>query len=98
MPIHPVISGEVLTVGRDLFGLGNYVELAHEKDLKSKYAHMGKIYVKAGQKVSSENILGEVGLTGNTSGPHTHLEITNNGKYLDPQALLPQLPDMPAMK
>lgn len=95
MPIHPVISGEVLTVGRDLFGLGNYVELAHEKGYKSKYAHLGKIYVKTGQKVDAENILGEVGLTGNTSGPHTHLEITQNGKYINPEPLLPWLPNLP---
>lgn len=98
MPIHPVISGEVLTVGRDLFGLGNYIELAHEKGYKSKYAHLGKIYVKTGQKVDAENILGEVGLTGNTSGPHTHLEITQNGKYINPEPLLPELSDMPASR
>lgn len=95
MPIRPIIDGEVSSVGRDLFGLGNYVELAHEKGFKSKYAHMGKIYVKSGQKVTAENILGEVGLTGNTSGPHTHLEVTLNGKYIDPQTLLPEIPNMP---
>ncbi len=95
MPIHPMIDGEIIEVGRDFFGLGNYVEVSHENNFKSKYAHMGKVYVKAGQKVSSENTLGEVGLTGYTSGPHTHLEITQNGRYVDPQKLLPQIPDMP---
>lgn len=96
MPIHSVADGEVLEVGRDLFGLGNYVEVLHENGFKSKYAHMGKIYVKRGQQVSSENTLGEVGLTGHTSGPHTHLEITHNGEYVDPAKLLPEIPDMPA--
>ena len=52
----------------------------------------GKIYVKANQKVNSDNILGEVGLTGFTSGPHTHLEITHNGNYIDPQTILPEIP------
>ncbi len=98
MPIHPIIDGKVLEVSRDFFGLGNYVVVTHEKGFQSKYCHMGKIYVKAGDKVTSENILGEVGLTGHTSGPHTHLEITQNGKYVDPQALLPELPDMPATR
>ncbi len=95
MPIHPIIDGEVITVSRDLFGLGNYIEIAHEKGFKSKYGHMGKIYVKVGQKVTQENILGEVGMTGHTSGPHTHLEVTLNGKYIDPQTLLPEIPGMP---
>lgn len=95
MPIHSITDGEVSSVGRDIFGLGNYVEIAHENNFKSKYAHMGKIYVKAGQKVTSENTLGEVGLTGHTSGPHTHLEITVNGNFVDPIKLLPEISDMP---
>lgn len=91
MPIYPVIDGEITSMGRDFFGLGNYVEISHENGFKSKYAHMGKIYVKKGDKVTSDNILGEVGLTGNTSGPHTHLEITLNGKFIDPIGLLPEI-------
>lgn len=97
MPIHPIIDGEVVEVGRDLFGLGNFVTINHEKNFQSKYAHMGKIYVKTGDKVTSENTLGEVGLTGHTSGPHTHLEVTLNGKYIDPLTLLPEIPNMPAL-
>lgn len=95
MPIHPITKGVVEEAGRSFFGLGNFVTIAHENGFKSKYAHLGKIYVKVGQEVSRENTLGEVGLTGNTSGPHTHLEITHNGKYIDPLALLPEIPAMP---
>jgi len=95
MPVRPILDGEIIQVSRDFFGLGNYVEVAHENGFKSKYAHMGKIYVKTGQKVTSENILGEVGMSGNTSGPHTHLEITREEKYLDPLTLLPSPQDMP---
>ncbi len=91
MPIHPVIDGVVEEAGRDFFGLGNYVVVAHENNFKSKYAHLGRIYVKAGDKVSSENMLGEVGVTGYTSGPHTHLEITLNGEFINPQKILPQI-------
>ena len=96
MPIHPIIDGEVLDVGKNFFGLGNYVEISHQNGFKSKYAHLGKIYVKKGDKITSQNTLGEVGLTGSTSGPHTHLEITHNGNYIDPQTILPEIPDMPA--
>lgn len=95
MPIHPIIDGLIEEVGLDLFGLGKYVVVAHENSFKSKYGHMGKVYVKKDQQVTSDSILGEVGLTGNTSGPHTHLEITHNGSYIDPQKVLPEIPPMP---
>ena len=90
-PIHPITDGDVVATGYDIFGLGNYVVVSHENGFISKYAHLGKILVKSGQKVTSDNILGEVGLTGRTSGPHTHLEITHYGEYVDPQKLLPQI-------
>lgn len=94
MPIHPINPGVVEEAGRDFFGLGNYVVVAHSNGFKSKYAHMGKIYVKKDQEVTVENTLGEVGMTGNTSGPHTHLEISLNGKYINPQTILPELPPL----
>lgn len=96
MPIHPMIDGVIEAAGFDIWGLGNYVMVAHEKGFKSKYAHMGRIYVRAGDKVTSENILGEVGLTGRTSGPHTHMEVTLGGKFIDPLKLLPEISDIPA--
>lgn len=95
MPIHPITKGIVEETGTDFFGLGKFVVVAHQKGFKSKYAHMGKIYAKTGQEVTSENTLGEVGLTGQTSGPHTHLEVFYNGKYIDPQTILPEIPDIP---
>lgn len=95
MPIHPIIDGLVLEKGFDIFGLGNYVLISHQNGFRSKYAHLGKIFVKAGDQITSDNILGEVGLSGHTSGPHTHLEITLNGNYVDPLKLLPEIPDMP---
>ena len=95
MPIHPITEGEIIEVGRDFWGLGNFVEVSHQNGFRSKYAHMGRVFVRVGDKVTEENILGEVGLTGYTSGPHTHLEITRDGKFIDPQALLPEIPDMP---
>lgn len=95
LAVRPIIDGVVEEAGRDIFGLGNYVIISHENGFKSKYAHMGKIYVKENQTVTSENMLGEVGITGRTSGPHTHLEITLNGTFVDPQKILPEIPDFP---
>lgn len=98
MLIHPITDGLVLEAGFDIFGLGNYVLISHESGFASKYAHLGKIYVKKGDQVTSENIIGEVGLTGRTSGPHTHLEITHDEVFVDPQKLLPEIPPMPLMQ
>lgn len=90
-PIHPVSDGTVAEVHYDFFGLGHYVVIQHDQGIRSTYAHMGRIYVKEGDKVTPDNIIGEVGLTGHTSGPHTHLEITKNGSYINPQTILPSL-------
>lgn len=92
MPIRPILKGSVLEVSRSFWGLGNFVVVEHEQNIRSTYGHMGKIYVKKGEAVTEGSTLGEVGLSGWTSGPHTHLEITREGKSLDPQKLLPEIP------
>lgn len=96
MPIHPITEGLVEEVNYGFWGYGNHVIISHDNGFKSLYAHMGKIYTKQGQQVTSENIIGEVGLTGHTSGPHTHLEILKDGNYIDPLTILPEVPTMPA--
>jgi len=93
--IHPVAGGTVIDTGYNFWGLGLVVMVDHGDGYQSLYAHMGKIYVQKGQKVSQGDVLGEVGLTGNTSGPHTHLQISKNGQNIDPQTLLPTLSDHP---
>lgn len=95
MPIRPVAPGRVVEATFGFFGLGHYVVVEHDQGFRSTYGHMGRIFVKTGDTVSSSSILGEVGLTGHTSGPHTHLEITRNNNYTDPEKVLPILPDFP---
>ncbi len=95
MPIHPINPGIVKEAGRDFFGLGNFVTVTHSNGFESKYAHMGEVHVKVGDAVSEESLIGRVGLTGNTSGPHTHLEITFQGKFIDPLTILPEISTMP---
>ena len=96
MPIHPVIEGEVTEVNYGIFGYGNHVILAHDYGLRSLYGHMGRVYVVKGQEVSSRDTLGTVGMSGFTSGPHTHLEITRDEKLIDPQTVLPPIQDYPS--
>lgn len=96
MPIHPIAEGEVIGVNYGFFGYGNHIIISHIKDLESLYGHMGRVYVTKGQKVSAEDTLGTVGMSGFTSGPHTHLEITRYGSFIDPQTILPPLQNYPS--
>lgn len=93
MPIRPVAPGKVIETSFGWWGLGHFVVVEHEQNFKSTYGHMGRIFVKKGDVVTSASILGEVGMTGHTSGPHTHLEIAKNDKLIDPKTILPQIPD-----
>ncbi len=95
MPIKPISKGIVTEVGYNFWGLGLIVEVNHGLGYKSLYAHMGKTYVSKGQEVSEDNFLGEVGLTGNTSGPHTHLEVSKDNQKIDPRIILPKLREYP---
>lgn len=87
--IYPVAAGKVETVGIERQGYGRHVVIKHEDGTISLYAHMGKIEVQEGEEVSKKTELGEVGVTGHTTGPHLHLEVHVNGyavnpiKYLD---------------
>ncbi len=92
MPIHPIASGEIIQASFDLFGLGNFVTVKHQQNFQSTYAHMAKIFVKKGDLVTSTSILGEVGLTGRTTGPHTHLEVSKDSHFINPETILPPIP------
>lgn len=94
MHIHPITSGTVEEVNYGLWGYGNHIIISHPGGFKSLYGHLGKMFVKIDQIVSSENILGEVGISGATSGPHTHLEIQKDGNYIDPLTILPEISAM----
>lgn len=95
MPTKPITRGIVTDAGYNIWGLGLFVEIDHGNGYKSLYAHMGKIYVTKGREVDTGDLIGEVGLTGNTSGPHTHLELSFNNQKIDPRPLLPQLRNYP---
>ncbi len=96
-PVHPVSDGTIAEVHYDFFGLGHYIVIQHDQNIRSTYAHLGRIFTKEGEKVTADSIVGEVGLTGHTSGPHTHLEFTKDGKYINPQLILPSLEPLPFM-
>lgn len=65
-------------------GYGNLIEIDHGFGFVTRYAHLSKIEVRAGQKVKRGQIIGEVGNTGISTGPHVHYEIHKNGKIVNP--------------
>lgn len=97
MPVRPIQDGEVREISYNFWGLGNHIVVDHGQEISSLYAHMGRVYVKKGDHVTPSSILGQVGLTGRTSGPHTHLEVTRGGHHINPENILPQLPNMPRL-
>lgn len=87
-PLHPVMAGRIGKVEYGHFGYGNNIIVDHGNNLESRYAHLSKIEVKEGEEVTQETIIGRVGSTGWATGNHLHLEIRENGRYLNPIAFL----------
>lgn len=92
-PIRAIGDGVVTSAGWNRSGYGNLTSIRHNGTYSSNYAHQSKIYVKAGQKVKQGEVIGAVGSTGFSTGPHLHFEIVQNGVKINPLTL-----DMPAEK
>ena len=76
-------SGMISDTGTDL-SHGKFVVISHGFGMTSRYNHLNKVLVKAGQKVKRGDKIGEVGLTGRTTGPHLHYEVRVNGIPVNP--------------
>lgn len=74
-PINSLFAGEVITSAY-LGGLGNTVVVKHSNDLYTTYGHMSRLIAEVGQSVNAGDTLGICGSTGNSTGPHLHLEIS----------------------
>lgn len=86
-PIKVVASGTV-TCATNKGAYGNIVKVNHGNGVETWYAHTSKMYVTEGQKVEAGEVIATVGSTGNSTGPHLHLEIRLNGQHLNPQDYL----------
>jgi murein DD-endopeptidase MepM/ murein hydrolase activator NlpD len=69
-------------------GYGKMVEVDHGNGLTTRYAHLSEIIVKVGQRVRAGHIVGKVGSTGRSTGPHLHYETRVNGEAVDPRKFL----------
>lgn len=81
--------GVVIRAGWSSVGYGQFVVIDHNIDYITLYAHLSEIYVEEGQVVGKGQLLGRIGSTGNSTGPHLHFEIRDFGYRIDPLHLLP---------
>ena len=87
-PIYAAGDGTVEFAGRK-GAYGNYVAIKHNSTLKSAYAHMHKFAkgLRNGQKVEQGQVIGYVGTTGRSTGPHLHFEVIQGGRQINPANL-----------
>jgi murein DD-endopeptidase MepM/ murein hydrolase activator NlpD len=83
-PIYATADGVVKTAGFSDGGYGNHVVINHGYGYETLYGHMYRIKVRAGKRVKRGEIIGYVGNTGKSTGPHCHYEVHKNGQKLDP--------------
>jgi len=82
-PIYATADGIVARADR-FSSYGLYVQIEHGAELETRYAHMSRIAVAAGERVSKGDIIGYVGSTGRSTGPHLHYEVRVAGEAVNP--------------
>lgn len=87
-PIFAARAGRVSRAATLSGSYGNHVYVDHGGGWQTRYAHMSSRFVSAGQSVGSGHRLGQVGSTGNSTGPHLHFEIRSGGRALNPRNYL----------
>lgn len=86
-PVRATAAGRVV-FARRRGGYGNCVIVKHQHGLKTLYGHLSKILVKKGEEVNVGQVIGKLGSTGRSTGPHVHYEIINDGRKTDPLSSL----------
>lgn len=90
-PIYAVAAGTIVTRQTDS-GFGNWIQISHSGPLRTEYAHMSKFQsgLAVGDKVKKGQLIGYVGSTGNSTGPHLHFGVILNGERVDPMNYVKQ--------
>ena len=84
-PISVIQPGTVADAGFRDNGYGNQVKVNHPGGVSSFYAHLSSINVASGQKIDPGTVIGKIGTTGSSTGPHLHFEVDVNGKSSNPE-------------
>ncbi len=75
----------IVTISGKTKGYGNFVVINHQNNIETRYGHLRDVFVKKGQIVKRGDVIGTVGNTGRSTGPHLHFEIRVNGKTVNPR-------------
>jgi murein DD-endopeptidase MepM/ murein hydrolase activator NlpD len=88
----PVLSTSrgVVTFAGKMKDFGYMVDIEHGYGYKTRYGHLASLAVKVGDEVSDSQLVGRVGSSGRSTGPHLHYEVHRNGKSLNPATFLPR--------
>lgn len=90
-PIHAAADGKVTFVGTKS-GYGKVVEITHGNGMMTRYAHMSAWRTKAGEAVAAGEVIGLIGNTGRSTGPHLHFEVRIHGRAVNPRPFLETAP------
>ncbi|MBS7669649.1 M23 family metallopeptidase [Croceicoccus gelatinilyticus] len=86
-PIYATADGRV-EMAQWYGGYGNYVQIEHGGDIETRYGHMSRLNVRPDQEVKKGELIGWVGSTGRSTGPHLHYEVRIAGAPVDPEPYL----------
>ncbi|KKS93417.1 MAG: Peptidase M23 [Candidatus Collierbacteria bacterium GW2011_GWC2_43_12] len=87
-PVNPAMDGTVIYAGEIFWGYGKHVIIDHGNNVTTIYAHLNKIYVFKGQKVTTSDVIGGQGQTGWATGVHLHFQVNVYGIPVDPRVFL----------
>src|SRR5579859_5486088 len=87
-PVTPFMNGTVIYAGEIFWGYGKHIIIDNGNNISSLYAHLDKIYVYPGEKVTLNQVIGAEGETGWATGPHVHFEVRVFGIPVNPRTFL----------
>ncbi len=86
-PIYATGEGTVIFAGRQ-GAYGNLIKIQHELGVETRFGHLSRIRVKVGERVSQGDLIGDMGNTGRSTGPHLHYEVRMKGRAVDPMTFI----------
>jgi len=84
-------EGEVIRIGHDPAGYGNFIEMRHPNGMTTLYGHLSRVDVASGDRIGARERIGLVGSTGYSTGPHLHFEVRRAGTQVNPARVMGQV-------